>query len=276
MKFTWVSFFKLVERMWDLNQNSIANYLGYHRATISKLLNGKQKSFSKSANEIYQTLFDPTNQKLSHVFMMDEKYLLNNFIQEISKMGLSKTIENIEYNDYNTFILELAGLAKESQPAKDARTKQPKNDITPKHQKVTSDNQSKPEYMLNIFKQNFSDYDIHGFFRVYPGLSFDSRYREDAKTFISSMKYNQNREDILDKDTEVYQKIICFTDLLLGYYKYLFDRMEEKHIYDAKNSNQYRVEYAPPTDDEAFKTETAHYCQSLHALYDEITGYDTK
>ena len=132
MDLSWRHVFYLAEKMWELNQNNIAECLGVHRSTVSKLINGKQLRFSCRVEDIYKKLFDPTNEK-SPACGKSEKALYYDFMQLIAEPDFDGDLGGLEYDDYKSLIISLLRAVKNNQPQKT---------ISPRKKEVTTSTRS--------------------------------------------------------------------------------------------------------------------------------------
>lgn len=115
MIFTWKHIIDLVKILWDINQNDIAEHLGVHRSTISRLKSGKQSRFTLPTNEIYKKLFDPDNPE-SPAHSDNPSTLLSALKEGIRNAGLTNLTENVKSDNYKEFVVGLLALAKKNQP----------------------------------------------------------------------------------------------------------------------------------------------------------------
>jgi len=113
MNVTGGSIFDIILKMFETNQNQIAEKLGVNRSTISRLISGKQKKYRCSSDEIYEHIFDPEEDK-SFAHGMLAKDLLETFKFFIKEMNLDGVSDILEEDDYKKCVKGLVHLAKEN------------------------------------------------------------------------------------------------------------------------------------------------------------------
>ena len=127
---------------------------------------------------------------------------------------------------------------------------------------VSKENKEQQKELSDIFTDNYVEFGVQKFIRSY--------CMEDAFTFITRIKYNYDQykneklDKFIDSDTDVYNNISNFADILWEYLSYLRENMKECH-----EGNQYKHIYNGDSEDE-FKKETDKYRKQLVALYQNI------
>lgn len=111
MNVTWGSIFDIILKMFETNQNQIAEKLGVNRSTISRLVSGEQKNFRCSSNKIYKHIFDP-KEDTSFAHGMLPKDLLETFKFFTKEMNLDGVSDILEEDDYKKCVIGLLHLAK--------------------------------------------------------------------------------------------------------------------------------------------------------------------
>lgn len=124
MKFSWGHIFSLAEKLLDINQSKIAEYLGVHRSTISKLENGKQPRFKMGKKDLYEKLFDPDNDIVyNHVRTRKTDDLLTELKEIIHEAKWDDLTEIVKADSYKDFVMGLIDLAVKNQPKRPTRQK---------------------------------------------------------------------------------------------------------------------------------------------------------
>lgn len=218
---TWQIIFELVLKIWDVNQSDIARLLGYHRSTISRLINGKKETFSCRIDDIYLKLFDPSNQNSLAYFQKTNKpeYLLKRLKEELHELGLDNEVKQIQTNDYEKFVKGILSLAKNTNPHKPHSSKA---NATVQHQpqKKLSDTVPHPEELIYEFFQSCEGFGIEDFIKQNPS-ELRPYQIEDALYFYGRINTKHQQGDSPDKNSTLYQDIISFTDKLYEYIKCL-------------------------------------------------------
>lgn len=257
MEIMWEHIFDLVERMWELNQNGIANCLGVDRSTISRLKNGKQLQFNYPCNKVYRNLFDPTNPQIP-AFGKDSKELLRDLKNEIEEAGLTDGTKDLEDDNYEKFVIGLLRLAKGNQ-AKLVTRRESVPDVV--HENESNDqetNETQPERMLDIFVQGCDNFAVEGFIDRDPTTDRIS----DMFRFIWLIR-KQDKKDNLDKNEESYNSINRFIDILQEYLNFLKR--------SSGNLDSFPDNYKLPNrDSKEFSEESNRYREQLNSLYLQI------
>ena len=134
MQFTWAHVFYLAKQIGHRNYSRIAERLDVHRSTISNLKNGKQKSFNKGIDEIYEALFDPTKKgspayryKDNEIGLLIEMKVIiyapvekDKRVPEFGKdiKGL-EGLEELKADSYKPFVFDFLSLAKNNEPPRE-------------------------------------------------------------------------------------------------------------------------------------------------------------
>lgn len=118
MNITWKDLFNLANALWGINDAKIADLLGVHPSTISKLKSGKQETFNKSYEELYYCLFDP--EKIEDRPLRERpEILINDLKREIRTAGLEIPEKLLSQTQYKDFVIELLKLVKNPPHTKD-------------------------------------------------------------------------------------------------------------------------------------------------------------
>lgn len=219
----WKDIFYLVDRMWDVKQSKIAEYLGVDRSTITRLINGTQPRFAQSINEVYRNLFDPTNPK-SPAYSKEpdvSKKLLKELKSEIYEADLADATKNLDDSNYEKFVMGLLRLVKENQPLRATKQKNTSYTITQNKKQTRQTTKTHPEKMSHEFYRSSKDFAIEDFIDSNPVDSLSVDRIMDAVTFVGHIKYKHEHEDDPDKNRNIYQDIIKFITTLLEYVRLL-------------------------------------------------------
>lgn len=121
MNITWKDLFNLVNALWGINDAKIADLLGVHPSTISKLKSGKQKTFNKPYKELYHCLFYP--EKIHDRPLRERPKILLNYLKtEIRTAGLEIPEKLLSQTQYKNFVIELLKLVKNPPHTKDSES----------------------------------------------------------------------------------------------------------------------------------------------------------
>lgn len=262
MEFLWKHVFDLVDKLWELNQNDIANYWDVNRSTISNLKNGKQLQFKPACSKLYRDLFDPTNPK-SPVSGKEPMVLLRDLKKEIEDAGLTDLTKGIKDDDYENFVVSLLRLAKENQSKLSTKNGIVPHNTTENKSNNQKDNETQPERMLDVCRQSFEGFPIEEFIDSNPADSIKSYLIEDAFFVVKCIRQKHDNGDSPDKHNEIYQNIVKFADDLLEYLKFLKSASGNLNILDEG--------YKPLNgDDNEYVEESNYYRQELRSLYQLI------
>lgn len=219
---TWQDIFNIIEKMWDVKQANIANCLGVHPSTVSRLMNGKQQSIHCTINEIYDKLFNPSNPK-SLAYRKDtntERQLLAQLKDILHELELDDVTNRLSQDNYEKFMKGMLKSVKEYKPQISSISKGTVNP-TPEYRRPIPHDDTSPEEMFYEFYKSCHDYGIEDFIAQNPFESLSPYQIEDAIHFIGHVTSMHKRNDNPDKDSILYQHIISFTDTLLEYIKAL-------------------------------------------------------
>lgn len=128
MKITWSTILTIVNRMWGINQNTMAELLGVNRSTVSRLMSENQLKFNRANKEIYKSLFshDESN---SPAFKDNPNNLLRDLKDQIKEMGLSEETKGLENLDYEKYVMGLLRMAKENEPMASVKRNNANSDV---------------------------------------------------------------------------------------------------------------------------------------------------
>lgn len=256
MNFTWIDVINLIEQMWEIKPNELAVYLKVNPSTISRIKNGITLQPNIRVEDIYNNLFCPVK-KGSRAFGKDPKESLEILKDIIKGNGLDEVTKTLDDSDYKKFVIGLLKLAKS--PKNEALTIQ--NTSSQNITNSTKKNYEPPD-MLDEFYQSLEDFAIEDFISK-PVESLSSDRIRDAINFIGHIKYINNQEEFLPKNSNIDQHMTCFIDILYKYIEFL----KENSI----NPHDYLINYKPlDGNDPNFKEKTESYCQDLCSLYQNI------
>lgn len=268
MNITWAVIIELAQNMFEINQKAVASYLGISSTSISRLKNGKYSSIKRYNEDIYKSLFDPTN-KYCPAYPKDPKELLDILKEVIKNMGLTDATKNLPDNDYKKYVMGLLRLAENNKikPSKQ-QIEVPHNtaEIT---ENKTKTSKVQPLPMLDEFRHSHESYNVGVFIDINPINPFPAVHIRDAISFVGHIKYKHKLGDSPDKNEVIYNDIIDFTDALEKYIKHLmkFTNKEDYHY------GNYPPKYEPlNSDDTKFNEVNDNYRKQLKTLYQKINA----
>lgn len=218
MEISWKTFITIIQRMWDIKQNKIAEYLHVDPATISRLAKGKQLRFSCNINDIYRNLFDPNTPGIpAHSKNPDE--LLRDMKAVIEEVGLSDATKDLDNNNYEKYVIGLLKLFRNNEPPLSTQEKISPNNVTDgKAKSILAPIEEPSVSMLDEF---IKDYAIKKFIDSNPLDSLTSFRVRDAVAFIGRIRLKHEQKNSSDESEDVYKKIILFADILEKYLKFI-------------------------------------------------------
>jgi len=221
MSLSWKEILTFSKQMFDLSQKQIAGYLVCSPSTISRAISGKS-AFSYEAVNLYDRLFDPTNDK-SPAHGENSESLLNHLKKLIEDAGFQDTISGLDTTDYKTFVIGLIRLVTKNQPTKGKTQKKDEAPLTALHKaKATPKDDTQSGEMRKIFEQEYCDCRINEF--LTSGLLHGSnlellpwvdRFIETLKHDVIELSSNDKSEDVNSK--AMYNNICKYTKTLREY-----------------------------------------------------------
>lgn len=207
---TWKNFFQLIQEMCEVTQTDLANYLKTSPSTISRLMAGNQSDTRLNINEIYTALFDLSNPKSlvhsTYPSATDAK-LLSDLIELLKNLELFDKVKDLCTDDYEKFVKGILKLVKAN------------------HIKKSSSDQKKGNQQGGELSHEFylscKNYGLENFLEQNPFTSLRPYQIEDAIDLIGHINALHSRKDSPDKDSDIYNNIIEFTNDLFEYIRML-------------------------------------------------------
>lgn len=231
MKITWSTILTIVNRMWGINQNTMAELLGVNRSTVSRLMSENQLKFNRANKEIYKSLFshDESN---SPAFKDNPNNLLRDLKDQIKEMGLSEETKGLENLDYEKYVMGLLRMAKENEPMASVKRNNANSDVVEiKNKKEMNEknivhiSEQLTMEIFNVFNNAIFEYKINLFLQeIDPTNMMDFGWIENCESFIEFI----NREirvyfsqDVVVIKSFIFQQVKEFADRLNEYTGYL-------------------------------------------------------
>ena len=277
MAISWSTIFELVNRMWGLNQNAIANHLQVDPSIISKLKNNKQFDFQKRTNaEIYKLLFDPANPH-GPVYSEDSRKLLREMRDELREMGFADAIKTLSNDNYERFVMGLLRLVRENVPKPSTKKGKLVHNATENAKHSSKSNQLQPAIMLDEFYNSFEEQGVGAFIDSNPADSLPSFRIKDAIAFVGHIKHKHAHENSPDKKENIYKDIMEFTETLEKYIEFLVLNSSDAMSYTNWNFSTPLKYDSPNCNSDEFKSKTDQYHRQLNMLYQIIKAeYEQK
>ena len=117
MEITWRGIFSIAMETWELNNNSLADMLGYNRSTVGHIMSGKTKAITLKNQDIYRNLFDPDN-KTSPASKDGEKHTFDVLKEFIANEGFGEATKVLNHDNYKDYVMGLLRLARENTSSK--------------------------------------------------------------------------------------------------------------------------------------------------------------
>jgi len=219
MNVTWENIITLLDNLYKWNQQDIADKLGVHRSTISRLKHGKQTRLNKTHEEIYTSLFAEKGSA-------NPTKALNEMKRGLEEMGLDAVIDKLGDSDYESFSIGLIKLA-------NLKNKAPKNNSTASATlSIQQGDTKKPthspprEPLYQYFDSAVEDFPIVKFLASDPVDSLSDYLIRDAVTFWGHINAEMKQRDAADRNTETGRGIITFIDALKDYLGFLMANSE--------------------------------------------------
>jgi len=128
MILTWKDFILIIENMFEITPEEIAEKLKVSASTISRLKSGETKRFTafgkdkvKANEEIYNKLFDPNNKESPAATNGKEEKLLSLLKEILAEAGFSWVMDDLlgkeyEQGDYKRFVVKMLERINKRQP----------------------------------------------------------------------------------------------------------------------------------------------------------------
>lgn len=224
MDFTWCHIITLIDRLWGLNQTRIAERLGVHRSTVSRLANGVQQTLDRPHKEVYRKLFAPSLEG-----SIKQTRFLNEIKQELEEMGFGEIIKDLDDSSCESFVIGLLRMANENGSKGNTSQENPPSNTSTLPVIRRSANRLPKETtqplsrvpLYERFNSAVSGFPIEKFLDSSPVDSLADYLVRDAVTFWGRINAEREQEDAPDRNTKTYQRIIIFIDALKDYLGFL-------------------------------------------------------
>ena len=198
MSLTWKDANLIIEDMFSLNAKAIADYLGVNSSTINRVKNGITQHFTLTPKEIFEKIFDPTNEKSPANKIGDEKYLFAMFKETIEKSGFSNVMDDmweLEHNksNYKEFVVKFLKRVKWNPPSKD------KNKIKKKNTVCSSQTEMAKEDDSVVTAGNIDNYNASDISLQNTAMDTDDIVELDTNAPESSSENSSPHEAMLTK-----------------------------------------------------------------------------
>lgn len=233
---TWGDVIDIITYVFDINQNDLAEKLGYDKSVISKIKNGKQSShFNKDM--LFSNVFDPTAPNSPANVWSDKPEACLRHLKEEIKSNFKEVQKDMddcwEKKDYKEFVLTMLNRARKGPSSKVQHSNNNGKNIAAFDIATDQDYLEKQEgvslretptgQMRTIFEQLVADYNIATYICKISDYLCEEKpfYAQDSFDFIDAIQTNILAKFISYQNESIFTKIAEFSHALKTYSGFL-------------------------------------------------------